>query len=106
MGKGDPDIPFTPDRGRDCKELTFETILASVDEAVLADLQQGSILEVRRQIEQARPLAFCYFGPRQVGTVTGPQVVDLLECLKSGQHYEGRILSLNDGLVRVVVQPV
>ena len=106
MGKGDPDIPIPPlPPGNDCGQLTFETVLNSVNEAVLGELRIGTVLRVSRQIEQARPLAFCYLGQQQVGTVTGPQVGDLLECLKAGYRYEGTISALDGGLVRVVIRP-
>jgi hypothetical protein len=105
MGKGDPDIPIPPIPDGNCDQLTFETVLNSVNEAILGELRVGTVLQVRRLIEQARPLAFCYWGQQQVGTVSGPQLADLLECLRAGSHFEGTIAILEDGLIRVVIRP-
>jgi hypothetical protein len=98
-GTGDPGTP------KGCANLTFETILNPLDEAILRELREGTTLQVRREIEQGHTLALCYWAQQRVGTITGPHLAELLGCIKDGQSYVATVSILDDGLVRVIIRP-
>lgn len=102
MGKNDPPVPPVPPEN--CESLAFETVLNSVDEAVLPQLREGIVLSVRRQIEAARQMAFCFLNEQRVGTISGPQLSQLIQCLLGGKSYQATITALDDGIVRVSVR--
>jgi hypothetical protein len=103
MSKGDNGDPPLPPPGT-CDQLTFETILNPEDETIVSDLTEGATLQVRRQIEQGQELALCYWEEQRVGTVTGPRLGDLLECIKAGNRYVALIRQIDDGLIRAVIR--
>lgn len=91
--------------GGNCDSLQFDSILNSVSQDSADQLSEGTVLHVRREIQQARVIAFCYLGPDRVGTLTGQELADLLECLEKGKRFEARVTEVNGGLVRVNVRP-
>lgn len=99
------DFPSAGSSGGECDGLRFDSILNAVNPDVVSQLSEGAVLSVRREIQQAHVMAFCYLGDQRVGTITGQQLADLLECLQQGRRFEARVADVNGGFVRVIVSP-
>jgi hypothetical protein len=96
--------PSGPSRST-CDDLTFDSILSGLEPAAVASLSVGTRLTVRQQIENATRLAFCYLNDQRIGTLSGPELAQLFECLAANRRFQAIVLSIEDGLVRVRVEP-
>lgn len=95
-GTSDPSLP--------CNELSFETNLASPVEAIVNQLRQEDTLDVILE-PGARQRVVTRFRGEDAGSIV-ERLPDLIRCIQSGTNFRAIVMTTDDGLVRVEVQPV
>ena len=91
------------DQPTNCDELRFETNLASPVEEVVGYLTVGAELEVSLEGDSI-PLVVTRFEGADVGSIVA-RLDDLIYCLQMGRPFRAIVLVVDDGIVRVEVQP-
>ena len=84
--------------------FTEVTNLASPNITVVSTLTVGSVLTVILQNAPLRVVAMT--GAVIAGSITSGRLPDIIQCLRSGQRYEARVMQINGGAVTVEIYPV
>lgn len=94
-----PSVPTNP-----CASLTFQAAINSPQPNVVAQLSVGSILDV--SIGSTGQTVTVEFQGKQAGVLTGMQVAQLVNCIRSGFQYQADVVQLRGGLCVVRVAPI
>ena len=86
-----------------CDELRFETNLASPVEEVVERLDVGDELAVSLE-RGVYPRVVTWFEDAEVGSII-ERLSDLIHCLQMGSSFHAIVREVDDGIVRVEVQP-
>ena len=86
-----------------CDELRFEANLASPVEEVVEHLYVGAQLDVSLE-DQDGPRVVVWFEQEAAGAIID-RLSDLIRCLQTGKLFHAIVRFLDDGIVRVEVQP-
>jgi hypothetical protein len=94
-----PSAPSSP-----CDELSFRSIVNSPQPAVISQLSQGDVLNVRLQAAPQTAVVVEYNGA-VAGTLAGVQVSSLINCLQNGYDFVAEVRSIVGGKCTVEVRP-
>jgi hypothetical protein len=89
----------------DCASLIFPTILNSPDPEVLAQLNDGDVLNLRRPDPTKTRVEARTAADAIAGTITGGRFADLLVCLERDVAFIAKVVSISNGLCKVEVRP-
>lgn len=95
-----PTAPSNP-----CERLNFRADIASPQPAAISSLQVGQKL-VLSLIQGASPSVHVLNQSSIVGTLTGPNVPRLIQCMMQGFIFEADVVALNGGLCTVQVHSI
>ena len=99
-GSGGGWTPTTP--SNPCERLAFRADIASPQPAVISSLQVGQKL-LRSLIQGPPPSVHVLNNGSIAGTLTGPNVPRLIQCMMQGFVYEADVVALNGGICTVQV---
>lgn len=88
-----------------CAGLIFNTNLASPQSAVINDLEEGDLLNVKAVREQG-PIQAFDAQDRLAGSIISRQQVRLLNCINGGTEYVAQVLSIEGGQCNVEVRAI
>lgn len=86
----------------DCRQLIVHTQLLSPDEAVLATLKKGDVLEIA--INAKTSVCVAKKGALVAGTIINIQLSRLMQCIKKGNDYEAIVRSISGGHCAVTIK--
>lgn len=89
-----------------CDQLTFTAQLASPKEDIVAQLKVDDRLDVAFGEQHGQAVVQVLWNGQVAGGIAAQQVQRLRQCLTGGTMYSARVLSINNGQVRVSVFPV
>jgi hypothetical protein len=87
----------------DCPGRSFETVLASPDPAVVADLSVDQLLDIASIDDPARGVIARTLDGRYVGAVVR-DILRLRGCIAAGHVYEADVIRVVGGSVSVLVR--
>jgi rRNA processing protein Krr1/Pno1 len=93
-----PSAPSSP-----CSRLSFQATLNSPKASVLAQLQEGSVLEV--ELDSSGKSVEVLFKSQVAGSVTGSKVAQLINCLTSGFTFRAVVVTLTGGQCLLRIEP-
>ncbi len=85
-----------------CKDLNFETNLASPVESVVVQLHEGAELDVALTAGEPQRVIVRFNG-LEAGGIVG-SLPDLIRCLQLGNKYTATVQEIDDGAIRVKVR--
>lgn len=92
------------DQPVECDEIQFRTNLASPVEEVVARLEIGAELHLTLEFDGIQRV-IAQFEDDDVGSII-EELEDLIRCLQRGSTFRATVVAIDDGIVRVEVQPV
>jgi len=98
-GEGDPE-PSS------CETLRFDAQLTSPQQAVVAILQPGDVLDIVVASMKGQTIVQVLKSGQLAGSLTGPDAIQLRTCIDQGHIYRATVLSVNSGQIRVRVEHV
>jgi hypothetical protein len=103
---GGPGGPAVPEPGPqvECALLAFKTVLSSPKAAVIRGLTKDEILKIEIRGERGPVVAVTLSGD-DAGSVTAPQLVNLIRCLNEGFHYVAIVRAVRRGTCEVEIRP-
>lgn len=87
-----------------CQRLRFIATVNSPNPAALPTLQLGQVLSIR--LQAAPSAAVVHTGVVDIGSLTAPQVPELIGCMQKGFEYEATITKISGGRLEVEVAHV
>lgn len=93
------------DGGSDPCDIDKKTILNSPDPAILKTLKVGEVLKVE-VASGARKILEAKKGGNVAGSVTFPEMGQVIECIESGEAFEAEVVSISGGQCQVRVHRV
>ncbi|MES1200036.1 MAG: hypothetical protein ABUS57_01130 [Pseudomonadota bacterium] len=102
---GDWRQPAGGKSGPDKCAISERTVLNSPDQAVVATLKVGAILEVRLETAPRKRLVAVAASNKIAGSITSARLVDFIECIEGGSEYVADVLSIQGGRVEIEVRP-
>lgn len=88
-----------------CEDLVIDTQLSSPKADVISKLQVHSLLDITiHRNEQNAEIVVALYEGEIAGGVTSPQIFQLKKCIQNGTVYEGDVLSVSGGQVRVKIK--
>lgn len=88
-----------------CEDLVIDTQLSSPKADVISKLQLHSLLDIVIQPnEQNVEIVVALYEGKTAGGVTSPQIFQLKKCIQGGTIYEGEVLFISGGQVRVRIR--
>lgn len=87
----------------DCN-IVVTVPLNSPKPAVVAGIKVNDVLDVDLDPSQSTVVAKTK-GGATAGSLTPPQLADLIDCLKKGKKYKATVLKVKNGLVEVEIRP-
>lgn len=91
--------------GDDPCNLVEATTLNSPDPGVLATLRAGDQLSVILQAGPPRRLVARTKSGDVAGSITGPSMAQIIQCIGDGRAYVAEVTSVRGGLCRIEVRP-
>jgi hypothetical protein len=92
-----------PPSGFDCANVSFQTVLNSVDAA--ATVKKGDILDLRAKAPKG-PLVAVNVANQEVGSITSKDLGKILSCMSEDNfNYIAEVLSIVGGEITVRVRP-
>lgn len=88
-----------------CGTLAFRATLNSPQPAALASLAVGTLLTVSIA-PPPQTAVYLSHGGQVVGSLTGPKISSLINCIQNGYQFEAEVFSVNGGLCSVDVRPI
>ena len=88
----------------ECDEIQFKTNLASPVEEVVERLEIGAELHLTLEFDGIQRVV-AQFEDDDVGSII-EGLDDLIRCLQLGATFRAEVIAIDDGIVRVEVQPV
>lgn len=96
-----PSIPMDA-----CSELTFTTQLASPKEDIVEQLNVDDVLDIVSGQQNGQSIVQALWQGLVAGGIADQRLQRLRQCLSEGTIYAARVLSINNGQVRVRIYPV
>ncbi|WP_111894922.1 hypothetical protein [Acinetobacter sp. MB5] len=88
-----------------CENLVITVQLSSPKEAVISKLEKDSILNIDFILDDITTVYAIYKG-EVAGGIASPSLNKLRECLRSGTKYQGKVLEINLGQVRIRISAI
>jgi hypothetical protein len=88
-----------------CATLAFRASLNSPQPAVLAQLTVGTILTVALAASPQQAV-YALLNGAPAGSLTGPRITSLINCLQNGFRFEAEVMSIHGGNCAVDVRAV
>ncbi|URD45479.1 hypothetical protein M6G63_26045 (plasmid) [Pseudomonas sp. BYT-5] len=88
-----------------CDQLNFTAQLASPKEEVVEQLEEGCVLDIVTGEQNGQAVVHALWQGQVAGGIAAQQLQRLRQCLAEGTIYAARVLSINNGQVRVRVFP-
>ena len=88
-----------------CEDLTINVQLSSPKEAIVSKLIEGDILKIGLESNNSTTV-YAFYEDDIAGGIAAPVIGKLRECLRSGTKYQGRVLEVNQGQVRVKITAI
>jgi molybdopterin-binding protein len=86
--------------------LRFETQIATPQQGAILTLSQGDVLQVALVPSGGAQVVAVLKNGQLIGGLAGGLVNRLRECLLSGNQFKATVLTINNGQVRVEIEPV
>ncbi len=99
-GGGTPILDF-----QSCEDLTMNVQLSSPKEAIVSKLKEGDILRIGFESNNITTV-YAFYEDEIAGGIAAPVIGTLRECLRSGTKYQGKVLEINQGQVRVKITAI
>jgi len=96
-GGGTPIIDF-----QSCEDLVITVQLSSPKENVISRLEDGDILTIGFMPDSATTV-YAFYEGEVAGGIAASSIRRLRECLLSGTKYQGKVLEINQGQVRIKI---
>lgn len=104
-GSGGDGPPISPSSPTPCDELRFRTTLQSPVEDVISALQPDDVLDLELRALQGAPTIIAVSaGGDDAGSITS-RMPELIRCLQAGNDFVARVVSIEDGMVVVRIEP-
>jgi len=88
-----------------CEDLVIDTQLSSPKIDVISKLTPQSVLDIAIQPNENQiEIVVALYNGEVAGGVTSPQIFQLKKCIQGGTVYEGDVISISGGQVRVKVR--
>ncbi|ENW94080.1 hypothetical protein [Acinetobacter dispersus] len=100
-GGGGTPIPDFPS----CENLFITVQLSSPKEAIVSKLKEGDILNIGFSPENISTI-YAFYEGEVAGGIAAPILSKLRECLLSGTKYQGKVLEINQGQVRIKITAI
>ncbi|MEQ1247796.1 hypothetical protein ABLT93_11425 [Acinetobacter soli] len=97
-GGGTPIIDF-----QSCEDLVITVQLSSPKENVISRLEEGDILTIEFMRDSATTTVYAFYEGEVAGGIASSSIRKLRECLLSGTKYQGKVLEINQGQVRIKI---
>lgn len=97
-GGWSPTVPSSP-----CERLSFRANINSPQPA-LSSVSVGDRLDLSLQTSPLSVIAL--FNGTIVGSITGPSISGLINCMQNGYQYEAEVLTISGGNCSVLVRHV
>ncbi|MBJ9948682.1 hypothetical protein I5729_06110 [Acinetobacter bereziniae] len=88
-----------------CEDLAINVQLSSPKEAIVSKLTEGDILRIGFESNNITTV-YAFYEDDIAGGIAAPVIGKLRECLRSGTKYQGRVLEVNQGQVRVKITAI
>lgn len=99
-GSGTPILNF-----QSCEDLAIIVQLSSPKEVIVSKLKEGYILSIDFFSNNISTIYALYEG-KIAGGIATPILTKLRECLLSGTKYQGEVLEINQGQVRIKITAI
>jgi len=106
IGNGESNIGGGQVDELSCMEIRFQTQLSSPKSDVIAELKQGDLLSVELKSMGPQVVVAVFYRDRIAGGLASPQIQKIRECILQGTKYEAKVISKNEGLVRIEVYAI
>jgi hypothetical protein len=88
----------------DCPGQPFQTVLGSPNPDIVAELDEGDLLDVVKIDSPVRGVVANVLTGETVGAITR-DIVRLRRCIDNGNEYEAEVIRMSGGSVTVTVRP-
>lgn len=103
-GSGGDGPPVPPAGPTPCEQLKFRTTLQSPVEDVISRLRPNDVLDLDLRQLQGAPVIIAVSAYGDAGSITS-RMPDLIRCIQAGNDFIANVVSIDDGMVVVHVQP-
>lgn len=88
-----------------CEDLVITVQLSSPKENVISRLKEGDILTIDF-MEDSLTTVYAFYEGEVAGGIAASSIRKLRECLLSGTKYQGKVLEINQGQVRIKITAI
>lgn len=85
-----------------CKLLRIRAILNSPQPSVVQHIHVGDVLDVHMTSGHSITVEVLHNG-QPAGSITGPEFVNLINCIRNGIQYQAKVISTTQGKIEVEV---